>query len=74
VAPQLSVRLGDDDESALNTLVADCQLTRTSWVRGAIRAAIESPVVADAITKRAPDDERGGVRDGAGRKRREQPS
>lgn len=66
-ASHLAVALHPDDAARFTAVLADSGLTRSGWVRGAIRAAAASPEVARAITEAGDTTAHGGRRPGAGR-------
>ena len=56
-----------EDALAFSALVAASGLTRSGWVRGAIRAAAADPAIAQAIADAGDRTGHGGRRLGAGR-------
>ncbi|PKZ40779.1 hypothetical protein CYJ76_11260 [Kytococcus schroeteri] len=66
----LGMALYPADAQAFATLVEESGLTRSGWVRGAIRAAMASPEIAQAIAEAGDRTGHGGRRPGAGRPRR----
>ncbi len=69
-ATHLAVALYPADAQTCDGVLAESGLTRSGWVRGAIRAAAASPDVAAAIAEAADQTGHGGPRPGAGRPRR----
>lgn len=66
-ADHLGMALYPDDARAFSALVESSGLTRSGWVRGAIRAAAASPEIAQAIAEAGDRTGHGGKRPGAGR-------
>lgn len=69
-ASHLAVALYPENARAFEVLVAESGLTRSGWIRGAIRAAATDPAIARAITEAGDTTGHGGPRPGAGRPRR----
>lgn len=69
-AEHLGLALYPADAQAFAALVESSGLTRSGWVRGAIRAAAASPAIAQAVTEAGDQTGHGGKRPGAGRPRR----
>lgn len=69
-AAHLGMALYPDDAQAFSALVESSGLTRSGWVRGAIRAAAADPVIAAVIAAAGDRTGHGGKRPGAGRPRR----
>lgn len=69
-AEHLGLALYPQDAALFAALVEDSGLTRSGWVRGAIRAAAASPEIAAAIEAAGDRTGHGGPRPGAGRPRR----
>lgn len=66
-AAHLGMALYPADAQAFATLVESSGLTRSGWVRGAIRAAAADPEIAQAIAEAGDRTQHGGRRPGAGR-------
>lgn len=69
-AAHLGMALYPEDAALFGALVAESGVTRSGWVRGAIRAAAADPEVARAIAEAGDRTGHGGSRPGAGRPRR----
>lgn len=69
-AEHLGVALYPSDAGTFAALVEESGLTRSGWVRGAVRAAAADPAVARAIADAGDRIGHGGKRPGAGRPRR----
>lgn len=69
-AEHLGVALYPNDAERFAALVEESGLTRSGWVRGAVRAAAADPAVARAIAEAGDRVGHGGRRPGAGRPRR----
>ncbi|WP_123825095.1 hypothetical protein [Kocuria soli] len=66
-AQHLGLALYPADASAFSALVESSGLTRSGWVRGAIRAAVADPEIEQAIAAAGDRTGHGGKRPGAGR-------
>lgn len=71
-ATHVQVALYPGDAAAFDAMLAVSGLTKSGWLRGAIRVAAADPEVAQAITKSADNVGHGGWRPGAGRPPREE--
>lgn len=68
-ASHLAVALYPEDSRTFEALVQSSGLTRSGWIRGAIRAAAADPAIAQAIAETGDRTGHGGSRPGAGRPR-----
>lgn len=63
----MQVALYPHDNATFEAVLAASGLTRSGWIRGAIRAAASDPDIAWAITEAGDHMGHGGIRPGAGR-------
>ncbi|WP_353113256.1 hypothetical protein [Microbacterium sp.] len=66
----MQIDIPNPDAAALTRLAKDADLSRSRWVRAAIRSADADPQLADRIAAAAPEVAHGGYRPGAGRPKR----
>lgn len=66
-ATHLAVALYPEDAQRFDAVLTSSGLTRSGWVRGAIRAAAADPDLARAIAEAGDPTSHGGRRPGAGR-------
>lgn len=69
-ASHLGIALYPDDSARFEALLTASGLTRSGWVRGAIRAAAADSEIAAAIAEVGDKTAHGGARPGAGRPRK----